>query len=58
MRTKAALILAATVGGTLLTLAPPASAYCDPVLSSIFGGCTNACKEISRATGRPMNCPQ
>ena len=41
MRRK--LAAAALIAGAAALPAPPANAYCDPVLSAVVGGCTNGC---------------
>ena len=43
------LAAAALVAGTALAVLPaaPASAYCDPVLYAVTGGCTNVCKILT-----------
>ncbi len=58
------LALAVAVGGSLLSLATPASAYCQFDLSEVTGrSCDNTCTlagwAIYQATGQPvpLECP-
>lgn len=47
MRTR--LLVAGLIAAGAATLpVAPAAAYCDPVLSSVLGGCTNSCAEAQR----------
>lgn len=45
------LVTAALTAGVALTLLPaaPASAYCDPLTSSLIGRCTNPCYLVAGA---------
>lgn len=46
---RARTVAAALLAGTALAVVPaaPASAHCDPVLSTVHGRCTNACAELT-----------